>query len=303
MNDVLYLINCPCGSNKAFNACCKTKDLANIIQSQPDKEKNISPDWRISTIVQTAEDVPAAFPGGPHHPKGSYVSLCHYSKHSIYGNLGFTTPHSSALSLSIALKSASLATQLKMTISLLDVVSYNGTAKIIKPDNMLFDFFEQCMISVNFAFQSLESYCNSIIYTASNNYFTINRRGETENISKEDVERKCSTEEKISILLPDILQIKNPKGSQIWPNFIKLKNSRDSIIHMKSYDMYSHIKDDPNTLYFNFFDSHPLLFPKFAFGIIWYFSQTKIERHYKPNWVLKFITLLGEEIEKFYSKS
>lgn len=300
MNYELYLKNCPCGSQKRFDVCCKPKELHNIIQSPQDKETNSRPDWRIATIIQTAEDVKAAFEGGPAHPKGSYLSVIHHSEHPTHGRLGFITPHSSALSLNISVKCASTATELKKSLVLSETLAPEEKSKTINPSDILFDYFEQSMASVNFAFQSLESFCNSIIYTATQDKFELSRGGDTKKFSRDDVERKCSTEEKLSIILPLILKIKNPKGTQLWHNFTKLKDIRDSIVHMKSYDMYSHIKDDPNTLYYSLFDFYPLAYPKFAFEVIWYFSQTEVAKHTKPIWAQRFIDFFGKEIEKYY---
>lgn len=300
MDYELYIKNCPCGSQKSFSACCKPKELHNIIQSEQDIETDSRPDWRVATIVQVAESVPATFNKGPAHPKGSYLSVIHHSEHPSHGKLGFITPHSSALSLNISVRSASLATELKKSLVLSGTLAPEGISKTINPPDILFDYFEQSMISINFAFQSLESFCNSIIYTASQETFELSRRGKIQKFSKDDVERKFSTEEKLSIVLPKILKLKNPKGTQIWNNFTKLKNIRDSIVHMKSYDMYSHRNENPNTLYYSLFDYYPLAYPKFAFEVIWYFSQTEIAKHNKPIWAQRFIDYYGKEIEKYF---
>lgn len=298
MNYEEYIKSCPCGSQKEFLNCCEQKILNNITQSPIDKQNDNRPDRRIAIIVQTASDSPPAYKGGPSHPKGSYLAVTHFAK---YNNdlMGFITPHSSALFLSISVKNATLATKLKNQLKIRDVPSPDGLAKMIYPDNLLYDYYEYAMVSINFAFQSIEAYCNSVISSSIKEKFNLERNGKRSTLTKNEVERKCATDEKLATILPDILTVKSPKGKRVWQNFKILKEFRDSIVHMKSYDMYSHINDSPNTLFYKIYTNHAFIYPRFAFDVIWYFCQTSNAKHQKPYWAERFIDYLGKEIKQF----
>jgi hypothetical protein len=296
-----YLRACPCGSEKKFASCCKPKRLDNVIQSPEDVRRDRRPDWRIAVIAQIAEDIPPAYPGGPAHPKGSYVSLIHQAKHPSLGYLSFTTPHATALALNVAVRSASNATSIKQEIQLQDIPSPSGRVKRVHPDELFFTYIEDSMTSVNFSFQALETYCNSVMARTENfTTFAIKTKEGDKTYDRKQVERYCSTEDKLLQVLPVILQMQNPKSSLQWHHFKKLKKIRDDIVHMKSRDMYSNAQNDSNTLFFELFDYHPLAFPKFAFELIWLYCQTSVPRHHQPYWTQRFIDYLGKEIEKHY---
>ncbi len=296
-----YIRWCPCGSKKVFDKCCKPKNLNNVIQSPDDAKRGVRPDWRIAVISQIAEDVPAAYPGGPSYKKGSYVSVVHQAKHPLYRSVSFRTPHATALSLSIAVKNASLATELKKKVTLIDTLTPEGKGKRIESDEMFFDYLEHIMVAVNFSFQALETFCNSVIArTEDLKTIEVKTKNGVKTLEKKEIERACSTEEKLLQVLPTILKLSKIKDTLHWQLFKKLKEIRDNIVHMKSRDMYSNINNDSNTLFFTLFDYHPLVFPKISFQLIWLYSQTSIPRHREPIWAQRFIDYLGKEIEKYY---
>ncbi|MBU0561777.1 MAG: SEC-C domain-containing protein [Bacteroidetes bacterium] len=295
MDYLKYLRNCPCGSQKKFANCCKESDSDEYLKLDSNR-----PDWRVAVSGQIAEDVPAAFPGGPSHPKGSYFVVTHFTKHPTYGLMGFKTPHTSALCLSSSLKNSINATKAKSELGMHDIISPDGMSKSIDPYYTLFDYYEFSMISINFAFQAIESYCNSILSAFPNNEFTVTRKGNNEVFSKDEVERKCTTEEKLCDIIPALLDVKSPKGTMAWHNFTKLKNYRDSIVHTKSHDMFSHVDDSYTTLFYVLYDQYPLIYPKFAFEIIWYFCLSSNQKFNQPEWAKRFLHYLGFEIEKYY---
>jgi hypothetical protein len=300
MNYERFLQGCPCGSKKKFRNCCKPKKLDNIFEFPDGKIPNVLPDWRIAAITQIAQDVPAAYPGGPSHKKGSFLTLAHHESHPRYGKLGFTTPHATALSLSVAVKNASIATETKKKIVLIDSPSPTGKAKHIGPDGVLFDYLEYSMVAVNFSFQSLESYCNSIVARTDDvDSIEIKTKEGNKTYSKKEIERNLSTEEKLLLVIPSILKLKNPKDTIQWHNFKKLKKIRDDIIHMKSRDMYSTISGDASSLFYELFEYPPLVFPKISFELIWLYSRTPVPRHHEPPWAKRFIDYFGEVLEKY----
>ncbi|WP_395400554.1 hypothetical protein ACHMW6_24070 [Pseudoduganella sp. UC29_106] len=57
--------------------------------------------------------------------------------------------------------------------------------------------------------------------------------------NKGTIERYSSTDEKLTVILPEVLGCKSPKGTHCWQNYKQLKESRDRIIHMKTLDRKS----------------------------------------------------------------
>jgi len=63
--------------------------------------------------------------------------------------------------------------------------------------------------------------------------------------NKEQIERNVSLDTKLSVILPEILSVKSPKGSsRVWDDFKQLGDIRDRIIHMKSGDRKSSGPDE-----------------------------------------------------------
>jgi hypothetical protein len=69
---------------------------------------------------------------------------------------------------------------------------------------------------------------------------------------KSQVERHINLDDKISIILPSILEVKTPKGTAVWQEYIQLKKLRDRIIHMKSDDRKS-TGPEENTIWHELF--------------------------------------------------
>lgn len=302
MTRIPYIATCPCGSKRLYRNCCKSESNSGFTQSPEDKARSILPDWRIATIVQTAKDIPGAYPGGPSHPKGSYLAMSHEVEHPLWGRLGFISPHPAALALSISLGAAAHARQLQSKLVLQRVPSPAGGTASVAPGlhRLLFDFFEHCMTSVTFAYQAIESYCNSVIPAFQVTYL-VQRDKRFLKMSPSEVERKCSTPEKVSTIVPWVLQVSSPKGVQLWTNFKTLQRIRDAVIHMKYHDIYNIADSAKEAPYFDFFDLNPFVYPRYAFDILWYFSQTTNDRLKRPEWIRRFIHTIGPILEDSFS--
>lgn len=243
-------------------------------------------DWRIQAVATLAQDVPAAYPGGPSHKAGVPVYLVSAAKHDEHNSIGFVTPNHPALALNIALGASKKANHLKQTLAFKDVVTPSGPGKSVAHENLphLYDFFEQCMISATFSFQALESYCNSVIKSEAKEPIRIKRRKKWVSLLPNEAERKLSTEEKVTIVIPELLNVSTPKGKKHWLGFKTLKATRDATIHLKSSDMYNMEQTDDKSLFFHFLNNDIMLFPTTSFGLIHYFLEAiKI-----PRWALCF---------------
>jgi len=299
MNIDRFLKNCPCGSQHAFQKCCKPKKLDAVFQFQEGEQPDTLPDWRIAVISQIVQDVPAAYEGGPSHKKGSFVALIHHERQPRKQVISFTTPHAAALSLGAAVKNSIAAIESKAKLVPIEVISPSGKSKMYGPDDILFDYLEYSMASANFSYQALESFCNSVIARADKiETLEIKVKKEIKVLSKREIERNLSTEDKLLQVLPAILEIDSPKSTLRWHHFKQLKEIRDSIVHMKSYSLFSQMKGDASSLYFKLIESNPLIFPKIAFELIWLYSQSSIGGHYQPLWARRFLDYFGREIEK-----
>jgi len=251
-------------------------------------------DWRIAMVTTLAEDQPAAYPGGPSHRAGTPVYISNILQHKALGNLGFVSPHPTALALSVAIRHSRSAIEMSKGLSYKDSVTPWGGGKLI-PDSdlpLLYDFFEHNMIVVAFSFQAIEAFANSVISRHPNRKIKIKRKKGIVEIDSSDAERNLSTEEKLAKVLPILLGIPNPSGKKIWGKFKKLKDVRDTTIHFKSEDMFTKHKVDTDSLYYHFFDTNPLAFVSTAYEVIKYFL---IPQDY-PRWFIEFQNIHGKEL-------
>lgn len=119
----------------------------------------------------------------------------------------------------------------------------------------LFDYFEQSMVAVTFAYQALEAFANVIISNSPVKQHELERRTGTKTVSSEDLERMASTEEKLATFLPRLAEVPSPKGKAIWEKFRKVKAMRDSTVHLKSFDQYRRGEIDRGSLYHRFLNA------------------------------------------------
>ncbi|MGI8926362.1 MAG: hypothetical protein ACR2HN_06915 [Tepidiformaceae bacterium] len=111
-------------------------------------------DWRHWAAARLAEDLPAAYPGGPSHKAGSALvvtSLTHDQRGEL---IGFTMPSPTALALDIAIQAAKKAEILREQLTLVRQVSPYGPVRAVplEQSSTTYDFFEQCMLTVTFGF-------------------------------------------------------------------------------------------------------------------------------------------------------
>lgn len=102
------------------------------------------------------------------------------------------------------------------------------------PDSDVFEFYEQMMASIVFAYTSLESFVNEEL--PDDYIHKVVDRKCTQHYNKEQIERYLSLDTKLGDVLPAVFQVQSPKGTKIWEEYIELKNIRDRIIHMKTSD-------------------------------------------------------------------
>lgn len=239
-------------------------------------------DYRIAAVSTLTADVPAAFPGGPAHKAGTPLFQSSLVQNESDELISFILPSSTAMALNTSLKSAMRANEQRSKIEYRNVITPdgNGLAVTNESNGVLFDYFEECMISVTFAFQALELFCNHSISRHMKEGMEIKRKKGRLFMSPSELERQLSTEEKLALVLPKVLSKSTPKGKQPWEQYKKLKTARDSTIHMKYTDqqVLSH-----DTLYFQFLNSPDVtIYPTAAINMLRWFTSENV-----PRWLEK----------------
>ncbi len=238
-----------------------------------------SADWRLRTTSRLAQDVPAAYPGGPSHKAGALVVQFTAGRDAKGRNVGFSTPSAVALALSIAMKAAHEGRRLHKEIEHSESVSPFGSGTSVTEASIaaLFDYFEQCMTVLAFSFQALEAYCNDTISTKVMATYELTRGKEVLKLTADELERVASTKEKLGAILPYLLGVPTPKGSQIWNEFIELKRARDATIHIKSRDSNPRVRQpsdlDDATLFHQFLGANVLQWVRTAVVMIDHFAS------------------------------
>ena len=133
------------------------------------------------------------------------------------------------------------------------------------------------------AFSAIESFCNDSIPNDHEYWHNKNSSIVVEKSDKKDLERRFSTGEKLSLILPRIYGVDSPKGHQSWHSFVKLKRVRDALIHTKSAETRSVWKDQVNIWDKIFLLDTPYLLAKDVFD--WFLGPMKTKA---PNWYILY---------------
>jgi hypothetical protein len=199
-------------------------------------------------------------------------------------NLAFPPPNAAALTLDAAFRSAAAAAGLWPQISFPPVITPHGQGAGIPTTDvtLLFDFFSGAIAAVGSSFQAIEAFANETIARNLTGTMTLKRRKRTETLTAAEIERHLSTEEKITIVLPDLLKVPSIKGGRHWTEFSLLKAARDNAIHFKSGDQYPPGgRLGKESLYSLLLNNDPRAFPLIALRVIWDLRQ----RTGTPRWL------------------
>jgi len=244
-------------------------------------------DWRIRAVSRLAKGFIS--PEGHVYKAGSSVTLTTVTEVGERQVLSFTTPSPPALALSIAIRAVRRAKELRKRLALTGKVeSYPlfydkpEMEQLITSDTVLFDFFEECMIAVAFSFQALETFSNTIIAEKLKHIYHLKRRKKVLKLSAEELQREASIEEKLGVILPEILSTKTPKGEKVWQDFKDLKGVRDTTIHMKALDADSGVNIDKETFFYKLLHVEAKEFPRAAISMMTFFFKDD----HPPRWLM-----------------
>ena len=166
-------------------------------------------DWRLYAVTRLAKDLPAAYPGGPSHKAGTPVYQTHLVQNKDGEYVSFLIPHATAMALNIAISASHQASELSKRIEYQEVQTPNGPGKSVtnEKSSELFDYFEQCMVSVTFSFQALEVFSNHTIFHELKQPMKVERKNKLTELTPGEIERQVSTEEKLAVILPLIKKV------------------------------------------------------------------------------------------------
>lgn len=185
-------------------------------------------DWRYRVVTTLAEDFKSPWTGIL-HKKGASVSLSTSVRHG-RRTIGIGDPSAPALFLSQSYKAYELSQK-------------NHPFIIENPDTLgdelsafVYDYLEQIMASIIFAYTAIEAFANEEI---SEDYVYESEMHSSEILiayQKDSIERRISLDEKLGSILPKTKKLSTPKGLKIWADYVELKRLRDRIVHLKSRD-------------------------------------------------------------------
>jgi hypothetical protein len=236
----------------------------------------IEADWRLAKVARVAGD--QVLPGGTPVKDGTVLWQVTVTKDAQHGRVNFPTPSPAALALSISIAAAHSAgahrNRVRYSARMVDGSLSTESADV----SPLFAYFEQCMVAVTFAYQSLEAYSNQVISHAVKEQFALRRGKQTLLLAAEELERTASTEEKLSLVLPALMGVDSLKGKKLWQRFKTLKSVRDATIHLKSQDHYVRGRLDRESLYYRFLNGSAVEYPRIAVLLIRHFCAASPER-------------------------
>jgi hypothetical protein len=228
-------------------------------------------DWRIEAVMRVRGD--QVLPSGQLAKDGTLGWKTTLTDDQLYGQVGFPTPQPIALVLHIALTAALNARIARKNITY-PRISDSGTrcAEAVQAP-LLYEYFEQCMITAVFAFQSIELFANHNIWNKVKAPLTIQRKNKKSKLTPDQLERSLSTDDKISQVLPQLFQTSIDATSDLWTRYTSLKKMRDSIVHLKSKDHYIRGKIDEDSIYYKCLNVDPIELPWTSVSLMRFFVK------------------------------
>jgi hypothetical protein len=169
-------------------------------------------------------------------PKGTRINVSSIIQLTKRKRLTIPLPNATALLLNASATAFNLAKTIR---------DESGIDKSIRTelnflnDKDAFDYIERMMESIVLAFTAFEAFVNETIPSD----FVYSRHVHSEIIletaDKTKIERYVPIDEKVTVILPEVLGCSSPKGSRCWQAYRQLKETRDRLIHMKSEDRRS----------------------------------------------------------------
>lgn len=192
-------------------------------------------DWRLQTTTHLAEEWKSPWTGqvSPVGTRLTVVSVIQLTNKKL---LTVPLPNATAAMLNAAANAYNNAKDIRagseIDNSLKKDVSFKSEKDAI-------DYIERMIESILLSFSAIEAFANETI--PADFVYVGNRKSKLilDTSNKNTIERHFSIEEKLNLVIPEVLICSSPKGSHCWENYKKLKSARDRIIHMKTDDRKS----------------------------------------------------------------
>lgn len=253
-------------------------------------------DWRARAATTLAQDVPAAYPGGPSHKAGAPVVVVTIGPGLHRLPLSFVTPSSPALAVSAAIKSASAAHELRKKL-LFDIHSGpTGSTEGVSDGTTveLFDFFEQAFVAIVFSYQSIEAFANEEVQRLVQRPYKVSFRGDLEELDADAIERWLPTEQKLVDVIPAFMRVRPPKKAKWWASFKSLTRLRNDTIHLKAGRAYPRalIGVPPPSIFHELLATKSLMvFPNTAIAAMRHFHEGRD----LPGWLTSAEAIIAAE--------
>ena len=200
----------------------------------PQEEEKL--DWRCRVVSEFPADTNL---WEKNYPRGTQVSTQTAVKNNNF-ELFFCDPSAPALYLN---QSFSF---LKRSRDIFPAIKLNISNSVNHKNTLLFDYFELMMGSIIFAFMAIDSFANDEVPDDYQYLRISSKGGKSKKLGKDDIERRIPLDDKLDLILPEILQKDSPKGTKNWEDYIALKLLRHDIVHLKSLDR---ISSNPKEMY------------------------------------------------------
>jgi len=82
-------------------------------------------------------------------------------------------------------------------------------------------------------------------------------------------------DEKLCLVLPQLLSMRSPKGRPPWAGYKQLKSLRDATIHFKTKDHYVRGPIDETSVFYRFLDVNPLDYAAAAIRVMRHFTPAQ----------------------------
>jgi hypothetical protein len=192
-------------------------------------------DWRLQTTSHLTEDWNNPWTGVT-VAKGTRITVVSVIQLTKKKQITIPIPNATASMLNASARAFDSAKVLRNSAqidsTLKKEISFSSETDAI-------DYIERMMESIVLAYSAIEAFANETV--PSDFIYARHRNSDIvlEASNKETIERNTSTDEKLTIILPEIIGCKSPKGGRCWQGYKQLKSSRDRIIHMKTQDRKS----------------------------------------------------------------
>jgi len=246
--------------------------------SENKKSKDTDFDWRYRAVTTVAKDWKNPWTGSLLEKGDVIYAVAEVSFKR--GSVSFPVPDTTAMFLNLSYE---LFEKANNYFGKLHIQKIKKKKQSLGEDANIVCFYESLFASIVFSYAALESFSNHHIpddYV----YIKQDQDGNQIKLSKDEIEREIALAEKILNILPEIFAIKFSKQKQAWHEFKKLEGFRNRVVHIKTRDTKSALKDI-DTIWNDLFSENLIKPYKLAYNVIKEFiSNTKkvpIPRWYK----------------------